>query len=34
MYGKDNVLVKRNSQSILNKNNISQTTEIHFDIIK
>ncbi|MFN8282932.1 MAG: hypothetical protein U0U67_06935 [Chitinophagales bacterium] len=34
MYGNDNVLVKRNSQSILNKNNISQTTEIHFDIIK
>ena len=33
-YGKNNVNVYRNNQLILNKEDISQTTEIHFKIIK
>lgn len=34
VYGKDNIIVNRNNQLIFNKNNISQSTDITFQIIK
>jgi len=34
IYGNRNVNIYKSNQLLFNKNNISQTTEIHFDIIK